>query len=66
MCNTCYSTIGPFYLIDKELGVRACGPLKFNKEGTALIGRAKECLDRRKKLELEWYGPDRENNPFAR
>jgi hypothetical protein len=53
-------------VVDKEFGVRACGPIKFNKEGTALIGRAKECLDRRKKLELEWYGPERDNNPFAR
>lgn len=66
MCNTCHSTVGPFYLIDKGLGIKACGPLKFAKDSGKLIGRAEECLERRRKLEIEWYGPERENNPFAR
>lgn len=66
MCDNCKSTVGPFYVVDKELGVRVCGPLKFAKDSGKLIGRAEECNERRRKLEIEWYGPERENNPFLK
>lgn len=54
VCSTCGNKQGPFqYQGD---GVYICTPvvLKENK----LVGRVLECNERRKKLELEWYGPE--------
>lgn len=53
VCNTCGNIQGPFTVYE---GTYTCSPIliKENK----LVGRVAECNERRKKLELKWYGPE--------
>ena len=54
ICSTCENTQGPFTLLSP--GLYVCGPVII--KDSKLIGRVPECNERRKKLELKWYGPE--------
>lgn len=61
MCDTCGTKQGPFYSTFQPLvgrSLRTCGPIQVEKETGRLIGRVAACNERRKKLELAWYGPE--------
>lgn len=52
-CDNCGTVQGPFLKVDTLKKV--CGPVEFDKQDK-LVGRAKECLDRRDKLDAQKYG----------